>query len=262
MKFFLIFSLSRCGSTAIFRALTSHPEITCLFEPDFSHAGWDGDELTRELESIRAKYNGIKHVWDPSGYPFVTAHMSSVTEMNVRRENVLRLNQRILECPDQRVVFLRRRNQLARIVSDLLGQQTNLWGPAHPDGHWDPAVDEPGRYRDAIKSRAITALSTDVMAWYLEHVPLMEDQLRETVSGGECLDVFYEDIFGSGLDLDARLSAFRRVVDFLGFRSFPASGAAVHALLDPRARLNSPGVLNLIPNLQQIKDRFPDQAVT
>ena len=66
--FFIVSSRSRCGSTALHRALNCHQDIRCPFEPDFSAAEWNEGGIRAVLEQISKDHSGIKHVWDPSGF--------------------------------------------------------------------------------------------------------------------------------------------------------------------------------------------------
>jgi hypothetical protein len=256
--FFIIVSLSRCGSTTIHRALNSHSEIDCLFEPDFANADWDEQHVKAELGQIRLKYSGIKHVWDPSGFPFVGTHTSSITEMDFNYGRVLALNVSLLSVPDKKVLFLRRRNQLERILSDLLGQQTELWGPVLPDGQIVRGLDESRKYRDEIKAKSIQPVNIKVIEWYLDHVTVMEDALRNSVPDDECLDLFYEDLFGFDVSLGSRLACYQSILDFLGFPTDPSywDRPMVEALLHPKAKLNNSSTLGLIPNLKEVQQRF------
>jgi hypothetical protein len=131
--FFVIFSLSRSSSTALHRSLNLHPDIACACEPDLGPPEQSAHELVSRLTVLRGVYSGIKHLWDPSGFPFISDHRSKVSAMERHRERWLQLNKIILTQPQQRVIFLQRRNVLRRIVSDLIGQQTDEWGP-HEDG--------------------------------------------------------------------------------------------------------------------------------
>jgi hypothetical protein len=180
-KFFIIFSLSRCGSTAIHRALNAHSEIDCLFEPDFSFANWDEKLVIDELERIRCIYTGIKYVWDPSGFPFVSTHLSSLPELDCNLHKVLDLNLRLLSISEKKVVFLRRRNQLKRILSDLLGQQTDLWGPTFSDARVSTPLKESEEYRGKIKTKLIKPVSVEITQWYLDHIDVLEEKLRRSV---------------------------------------------------------------------------------
>lgn len=261
-RFFIIFSLSRCGSTAIHRALNAHRDITCLFEPDFSAAAWDPVAVRATVGRLRGICSGIKHVWDPSGFPFVTDHVSSIDTLEANYERVLAANAAIL-AQASAVVFLRRRNQLARIVSDLLGQQTDLWGIANPDGTLSPDINEPETYRRELSARRITALDADVVDWYLTHAPVLERTLRECVGTADCIDLWYEDLFGRAVRADERIRRYLDILEFIGVASDESAWtrSVVTTVFRPSGKLNDASTLRLIPNLAQIQERFPGLTV-
>lgn len=114
---FLLFSLSRCGSTNLMHSLNCHSDIHCLHEPfnpdrlrrQYGSQVTDLASLRQVMAEIWRTHNGIKHVWEPSGWPF--ARHST-------------LNQCLLLEAEARVIFLRRRNTLRRIVSNHMSMQT------------------------------------------------------------------------------------------------------------------------------------------
>ncbi|MFN0178286.1 MAG: hypothetical protein ACKVZ0_05765 [Gemmatimonadales bacterium] len=185
-------------------------------------------------------------------------HRSAVDAMNRDREQVLRANGTVLSVPNSRAIFIRRRDQLARVLSDLLGQQTGLWGPITPDGRVHPQRDETVEYRSTLANRPIRPVPVDVVEWYLNHVAKLEDHLRTAIDDAARLDLSFEDIMGDGVPLAARLEAYCGVLDFLGF---PSAGhywdiTTVRSLLHPSSRLNDAATLGRIPNLADIQSRF------
>jgi len=153
---------------------------------------------------------------------------------------------------------LRRRHQLERILSDLLGQQTELWGPIFPNAGIPNGVNETAKYQDQIRAISLRAISVEVIDWYLSHVTSMEDSLRKRVADHECLDLFYEDIFGSHVPLEARLEIFQRLLRFLGFSSDSSywDKPTVEGLFKPSMKLNNLSTLQRIPNFAEIQQRF------
>lgn len=237
------------------RALNLHHEITCAFEPDFSEAGFEVDALIRRMDVLAHTVRGFKHVWDPSGYPYRSEHRSSPECLGRYAEASLAATAVVLSRAD-RVIFLRRRNSLARVISDLLGQQTDLWGPAFPDGHLSHGIDEVGRWRDAVVQRAIEPVDPAVVDWYLNTAPRLEARLRARCDDEACLDVFYEDLFKSP---EAGLDAYVRALEFLGF---PADRtrwpeASVRLLFDRNRKLNNLSTLARIPNIRDITRSHP-----
>lgn len=263
-NFFIVFSLPRCGSTAIHRGLNSHSGINCLYEPDFSNADWNEEAVRAEINRIRCEYSGIKHVWDPSGFPFVSTHISSIAGLDSNYDRVLNLNSMLLSLPAKKVLFLRRRNQLERILSDLLGQQTDLWGPAFPDARIAEGLDETKKYQDELKAKRVQPVSLEVIEWYLNNIPTLEDELRRRVPEEDCLDLFYEEIFGPEVGLDRRLAIYQRILDFLGLPTAPSywDRPTVMELFHPKAKLNDASTLGRIPNLAEVRERFQNRSLT
>jgi hypothetical protein len=252
--FFVIFSLPRCGSTAIHRALNCHTAIECLCEPVLELTDPPRDSLLGQLDGLRATYSGIKYVWEPSGFPFRPHPTARIDDMRRHAERWLALNETLLRRRDQRIVFLRRRDALSRAVSDLLAQQTNVWGP-----RWDVdvAADEGASYRSELKMKSLRALDLDLVSWYLACLPPMEQRLRHAAAVNPCLDLDYEDLFGRAASRDA-LDVYCGILDFLGYSTaehhFDRSRVAV--LLGGSGKLNTAEILRRIPNYREIERRF------
>lgn len=121
MEQYVIFSLARSGSTSLAHIVNVLRPKSCVLEP-FTRRKFGGyfhnlalnESLESALSEIRYKfgYIGIKHVCNPTGWPFVEGSV---------------LNDQLLLCPGLRVVLLRRRNLLKRAVSQLIAEQTSMW---------------------------------------------------------------------------------------------------------------------------------------
>jgi hypothetical protein len=253
--FFIIFSLSRCGSTTICRVLHYHSYLSCLNEPPFVLTNCTEKELHDRAEVLRGQGSGMKHVWDPSGYPFRSDHNPRVGDMNQHARRWVELNEALLGRGGQKIIFLRRNNQLQRTVSDLLGQQTDIWGPSFDA----PAhVDEGTNYRSRIRAAKIGAINTDVLEWYMTHIPEMEKRLRRAAGKNPCLDLYYEDIFGNDVSIAERLSIYSRILNFLGYPTEASNydASSVMTLLRPAGKLNTSDTYSKITNLRQIEEMF------
>ena len=123
---FVLFALARTGSTILSRILRCHPQVRCLGEPfnnglhdaRYSQMVRDEQSLEDTMELLWSGYDGIKHVWDPYGWPFSDGGA---------------LNRHLLSGVRHKVVFLNRRNTLRRLVSLQVSEQSNVWafdGPA------------------------------------------------------------------------------------------------------------------------------------
>ncbi len=255
--FFVIFSLSRCGSTTLHRALNLHPHINCVYEPDLGPPGQPLGSLKARLRGLRRRFSGMKHVWDPNGFPFVPAHISRLSEMEEHKALWLKLNKAVLSQPRTKVIFLRRLDVFSRTLSDLIGQQTQVWGPS---ADAPPTNDSAGEYRSQLDATALAPIDEAIFAWYLKEEPFMTSAFRGEVetAGTPCFDLTYEELFGHDTDLHKRVACIHRLVDFLGYSPMsPTLTPQLEALLSPlTGKLNSEMTYERVPNLAALGKRF------
>jgi hypothetical protein len=248
---FAVLSLPRSGSTAVFRVLSLHPHTRIEYEPDFGDAWREPDALNAYWKDLLSRFQGIKHVWDPNGWPFVNKlHRSSLESLAQSGEWVA-VNASIANRMD-RLVVLRRKDRLARVLSDLLSQQTDLWGHSPESPHSDREVID---YREKLASRALTELDEEVIAWYLEHATAWEDRILERIPSQKLKVVYYEDLFDAGLDPYERASRVEQVGEWLGI-PVDAGNASVQAVLLPTSKINDMSNYVRIPNFERIVSRF------
>lgn len=115
---FIITSLPRCGSTTLARVLNCHPMIQCLIEPFhpkryegcFHKRVTDAGSLAHTLKGLWTRWNGIKHVYEASGWPF-----REKPELN----DLMLLG--------HKVIVMTRRNMLKRYISHYMCRHTNYW---------------------------------------------------------------------------------------------------------------------------------------
>jgi hypothetical protein len=144
---------------------------------------------------------------------------------------------------------------LQRAVSDLLGQQTQVWGPHHASG---ASPDAAAAYRSRVRDRPIESIDLETLDWYMARIPDMEGRIREAVGTGDCIDLYYEDIFGPEVRADARMAMYHRVVEFLGYATAESNfdSSDVETLLGPSGKLNTQAIYRRIPNIRAIEDRW------
>lgn len=118
MENILIYSHGRSGSRTLTRSLNLHPGIDLVSKPFNStrhnEPGYRMDyehDLERQLSIILGRYNGLKHVWDRSGWPFPEG-----TD----------LSKHLLSNPRFKVLFLHRKNLLQRLVSIHLSRHSDV----------------------------------------------------------------------------------------------------------------------------------------
>jgi hypothetical protein len=248
---FAIVSLSRSGSTALYRILSLDADFRIAYEPDFGDAWRQVRSLSSWCRELFSEFQGIKHVWDPNGWPFTNKFHQSTTESLSRSAEWIGVNVSLLDCV-QKVVFLRRRNQLARVLSDLLGQQTGLWGH-------DPERPHSGReaveYREQLNGRSLRQLDEDVIAWYLENASVWEDEILSHVPDARLRTVYFEDLFDCDVDVSTRAERLVGVADWLGER-IRTDDDILRAILHPDSRFNDRSSYDRIPNIREIESKF------
>src|SRR5262249_26253559 len=120
MNLLLVYCLARTGSTTLVRMVNCLPGTRCLNEP-FNPNNLGGRHLRRVVEeasvapalsSLSTEWNGIKQVWDPSGWPFPAGS---------------KYNEELLRQCGGPIVILSRRNALKRVVSSQISEQTKVW---------------------------------------------------------------------------------------------------------------------------------------
>lgn len=234
---FLLCALARTGSTTLMKALNCHPLIRCIhepFNPDNAHANYRGrvsdkQSLQAVLDEIWKHYNGVKHVWHPTGWPFAEG-----SEFN-----------RWLLTSGHPVLFLRRANALQRVVSSQISRQTGVY-----DG--DAAE------RERLLSFEFSPLDAE---WIQQQLARELHWLAETrrllkEAAVPHLELVYEEIYGIGPA--KRLREVACVLEFLGRPPLSAEDAArVEEVTDPDTRrLNSRDVYRRIPGIEDIERRF------
>src|SRR5438552_16912055 len=197
---FVITSLPRSGSTTLARILDCHPDVRCLVEPfhpsryqgTFHRMAMDDGDVTPALERIGSRWNGIKHVWESSGWPFLG-----------RPE----LNDRILSRPGLRVVVLVRRNWLRRVVSNLICRQTQFW------------IGTREEFCSRLERVRLRPLDPGAVLRQIRQDQEAGRRCLESLASqrAEVLSLYQEDLFPAGAGRSERLSLLNSILGFLGF---------------------------------------------
>ena len=238
----LIFSLARCGSETLVSVLNCHPQICCVSEP-FNRDNFEGRyhnqvkdaaSLREALHDIWNEYTGIKHVWDPSGWPFT---------------DLPQFNRLILQAPGQKIIFLTRQNSLKRIVSLCMAEQTKRWGVL---------TDED---RDAVAAFPFTPLHVPDFRWHLEGEKSLVPEYRKILLDQKCesMELLYEDLFAPSHTLEERIKVIAKILSFLGKTEIkdPDALTRVTALLQKRpTAVDSALLYHRIPNIEEIEKEF------
>lgn len=235
---FIIFSVPRCGSTALLGALNLIPGVHAANQPRFDDIQPDAEAVFARVTTLLSEYSGFEHVFDPIGYPFRYIDWATIEEMEQDAALWAELNSVILNYPGVRIVFLRRRSGFQRIVSELVARTRQHWG----------------YYKTAISKVSLEALDEDLVRWYLENTPRIEERLRNAITTNPVFDVSYEEFLGSDVRMYDRIERFREIVDFLQIKA-PAdvfSSEELALLLRPSAKLNDADTFDRIPNYREL----------
>lgn len=233
---FVLFCEARTGSTTLMRMFNLHAEIRCLDEPfnhDYSPAYAGRVTGTESLDQVLAEiwqtYNGIKHVADPSGWPFKET----------------RLNHRLLLNHDCDLILLTRRNRLRRAISVEIARQTGVWQPWNED---DRNRSWFFKYSPIPTARLRARLDAD--ARFLEDV---NSAVRSR--GGRSFVLDYEDLFGDAHD--QTIVIVDKMMTFLGFDTFqPVIMPKILEIFDLHTSVtasDSQNIYRLIPNIDQVE---------
>lgn len=221
--------------------LNCHPDIRCVNEP-FNPNKFCGKylcqvddlrSLNNVLDEIWSSFNGIKHVWHASGWPFNGQHQ---------------FNTHLLVKGPARVLFLNRRNILRRAVSSQISKQTNVWFFADESE------------REHVRSFEFRPLDIDWLARQLnfEMEAINEQKRLLDWYGVSYLELWYEDLYGEP-DWRRQVERVNRIIGFLGGCAITDEGAVskMRELLDPKnSRMSSHSIYRRIPGIAEIENEF------
>jgi hypothetical protein len=237
----IFFAHPRSGSSSLFQILQLHPDLHLLEEPfNENFTRWsphnpnyrdqihDNASLDAQLTVIFTNYNGLK-----------------LLDYQLPDELIVHL----LHQPDTHVLFLRRRNLLQTVVSNLIAEQTHLWKK------WDMKQPLEEYYRNlqpldvADVQRRVEGLQ--------RHLEFCEAVI-DTRPGVKALKLVYEDLyFTSAEQRNQQVAAIWR---WLGIT--PLEAKQIQYYLDPAAvKINSAATYAWVPNAPEI-EQYCGSAVT
>jgi hypothetical protein len=236
----LLLAHPRSGSSNLYEILQLHPELRICLEPfnenfvrwapgneNYLERAHDWASLEGALAEIFAEFNGLKLL----GY-------------QLPEEWVTRLIRR----PDFRVLFLRRRNVLQAVVSNLIAEQTGLWH------RWD-VNRRLDTYYAELKPVDIAEVRTRVqeLSRHLDRI----DAVIERQTGARIRKLLYEDLFF------AEPAEQKRAVDALWtfLDVAPIASERIDYFLRPeRSKLNAPETYRRLPNADEIEAECGDDV--
>jgi hypothetical protein len=223
--------------------------IAC--EPGFFHVGTDLAQIGKTISRYFRRSGGIKHVWDPNGWPFRNPTHNSSLEALVKCDELILPNAAVLDRAD-RIAILRRKNAFYRTLSDLWGQQTNLWGH---DPHQPHNLSEVRQYREAVSLHVPSELNADVLGWYMDNAERWENAIIDELPPAAVKMFFYEDLFEPEMPQDRVPPAWNELAEWIGSKP-DFSSPEVQRIISPDSKLNSDDIYERIPNFQELKASF------
>ncbi len=221
--------------------LNCSPGFRCVYEPfnpcnhqfRYHETIHNLDALDSALSDIRKTCNGVKHVWDASGWPFKSGSA---------------FNDRLLTS-FQKVLLLSRKNTLQRIVSCHISEETGLYSIS---GKKDKRI---------LQKAEFAGLDVDQLEYKLqcERVQLQRCRTFLGDNGVTFMDLSYEDLFLDPAGVPSQIQRVNSVVEFLGGGPLTRQNeiAKMIALLDPdKHKMNSTGTYRRIPDILEIERRF------
>jgi hypothetical protein len=229
----LLFAHPRSGSSSLYQVLQLHPDLHLLEEPfnenfsrwhpdnpNYRERVYDIPSLDRQLTAIFASHNGFK-LLDYQLPDDLAAH--------------------VLQRPDCKILFLRRRNLLQAVVSVLLAHQTQLWKK------WDMTQPLAAYYHD-LRPLDLTDIQRRVAALH-QHLAFFEALLDRRV-GNAVMKLTYEELYFA--PPPRQLEQLAALWDWLGLAPL-TSDRALYYLQPAAVKLNSRATYELVPNAAAIQ---------
>jgi hypothetical protein len=218
--------------------MSSHPDIRCLIEP-FHPKRYNGEfhylatrrSLDLTLDCIWRRWNGIKHVWEASGWPFLDKPS---------------LNDHIVSGPNRKIIFIARRNCLRRVVSNFLSRQTQYW------------IGNRLEFYARIGRTRIEAMNSSMVIEQIrrdqQSITLSLKMLKQECA--EVLHLYYEDVFRENATPVEQFEFVNSLFEFVGAPriTFDRFDADCRPHFDPnRNRWASPDLYLSIPGIADIE---------
>ena len=232
MNSVMIYALGRTGSYSLCNILNLHPSLRLLNEPfnldNPNRFPVDREEdIDNALKIIFTRSNAIKHVWDPSGWPF--------GDTGLNRKLVLKFDY---------VILLVRRCVFDRIVSAEICRQANIW-------HILKAPE-----RNIIDNLDYGPLNEGTIRWHVENEwGILEEYDRFLNDNGIKYQwAFYEDIFQNQA---LGLKKIDKIIEFLGLPAFSKPDRdRIRPMLNSKNKIATGQVFSRIPNYKELREKY------
>ena len=232
-----IFAFPRTGSSTLRKLFDLHPRLSCIHEPfnrDLDHVKEHSDNLF-----------GAEDIGSPERLKFVLDRMFAGNnvlkhlDVQLTRE----LNEALMQYPNNKLIFLWRRNLLQRLISNWISMQAQYW-------HGDRSVILKQSFEPIPVNKLRDMLRRDEAA-----VNRWRTFARECAA--EYFELTYEELYDSTLSEEQKLRKLNELFDFIGVGALTQDSLVEKAkdLLKPeKSKLNSELTYQLIPNIRHIDE--------
>ncbi len=228
----LLFAHPRCGSSNVYQILQLHPALDILEEPfNENFVSW-----APENRDYRALVHDIPSLEEQLADIFMQFDGLKVLNYQLRDE----LIEHLLLRSDLRVVFMRRRNVLQAVVSNLIAEQTHLWKK------WNMTRSLASHYA-GLQPLDLVDVQTrvDTVVHHMEWCAAVLDRR----ANGSVLQIEYERFFFAPPDEQA--SKVEGLWRFLEVEPIPATDLDYY-LRPELTKLNSAATYRLLPNADEL----------
>jgi hypothetical protein len=235
---YIIYSLPRCGSSALADILNIQDDDKCAHEP-FNPNNCDFYNLKRALsdgmpvalDKLFGEYRGFKHVWNTDGWPFPRGSAE--------------LTESMLQHPRLKIVMLYRENILQRIVSEEIARQTGIWSAFKDDA---------SKRRKQFKFQPFDVGSLKMRLW-AERPAVESARARLRAGKNPWIEVSFESLYDPSVPKLARREQLAKIMAFLGvdLAVIEQPSSAMKTFWDPPSDSRSNAIYRQIPNIEEIR---------
>ncbi|MDD5193690.1 MAG: sulfotransferase domain-containing protein [Candidatus Nanoarchaeia archaeon] len=237
----VIFAHPRSGSNSLQEILETNPKIKIIREPfnPKSLRDWDPSleskmnvkdltTLTSYLRLLSKKYNGIK-----------TLSSQLPTD----------LNKNLLINPNNKIIFLTRKNLLKAAISKIIGEKTDIW---HVDKNTI------NLYREYLRNFDIGNLDLkkveENITQFKKDITIYKRMLNENKIN--FFNIYHEDLFDKSVNERNKIKVIKDLFRFLGYDEKP-NFEKIKEILDPKIKnMTYPEIYLKIKNIKEIENRL------
>lgn len=232
MSKFVIFAGARTGSTSLAKVLGESPDVKMAIEPfhpkfsqwnpgekNYSEFIKNSSTMKQVLEELFTKYNAIK-VLD---YQFPEDIYSE-----------------LLGRKDLRIIYLRRKNLVAKALSALIAHQTGEWHKSNKTDLYE-------------NLQPLNIQELEEMINYSRELNKTYETFLENNREGEYLPLFYEELYSESFDKNRK--TLETICEFLDIALSPDEPIKRH-MTPEEAKINYDQIYKKLPNYKEIEERF------